>query len=129
MILLDTHAFIWLMTDPNRLSRHASSTIRRARRSGGIGLSAISLWEFAWLASRGRLQIVGTMESYLEEISSHIAVLPITAKVATLAVQFPASYPSDPCDRLIGATALAEGMALVTKDANMHNCKLLQTIW
>lgn len=129
MILLDTHAFVWLMTDPNRLSRDASSTIRRARRSSGIALSAISLWEFAWLASRGRLQIAGTMESYLDQISSHVAVLPITAKVAALAVQFPASYSTDPCDRLIGATALAEGMPLITKDANMRNCKLLQTIW
>lgn len=129
MILLDTHAFVWMMTEPNRLSRHASSAIRRAKRSGGIALSAISLWEFAWLASHSRVQIVGTVETYVGEISSHVAVRPITAKVAALAVQFPASYPNDPCDRLIGATALAEGMALVTKDASMHNCKLLQTIW
>ena len=129
MILLDTHAFVWMMTEPDRLSRHASSAIRRAKRSGGMALSAISMWEFAWLAAHGRLQIVGTVETYLEELSSRVAVLPITAKVAALAVQFPASYPNDPCDRLIGATALAEGMALITRDANMHNCKLLHTIW
>lgn len=129
MILLDTHAFVWMMTEPNRLSRHASSAIRRAKGSGGIALSAISLWEFAWLVSHGRVQIVGTVETYLGEIPSHVAVRPITAKVAALAVQFPASYPNDPCDRLIGATALAESMALVTKDANMQNCRLLQTIW
>ena len=129
MILLDTHAFVWMMTEPNRLSRPASSAIRGAKRSGGIALSAISLWEFAWLASHSRVQIVGTVETYLGEISSHVAVRPITEKVAALAVQFPASYSNDPCDRLIGATALAEGMALVTRDANMQNCKLLQTIW
>jgi PIN domain nuclease of toxin-antitoxin system len=49
--------------------------------------------------------------------------------VAALANQFPADYPSDPCDRLIGATALAEGMVLVTKDEEIRACKQLRTIW
>ena len=109
MILLDTHAFVWMMTEPNRLSRSASSAIRRANLSGGIALSAISFWEFAWLASRNRLRIEGTVETYLEEASLRFAIRPITAKVAALAVQFPASYPSDPCDRLIGAPHLRRG--------------------
>jgi len=83
----------------------------------------------AWLATHGRLQLTGTVEAYLEEISSRVAVLPITTKVAALANQFSADYSSDPCDRLIGATALAEGMVLVTKDANIRHCKQLQTLW
>ena len=52
-----------------------------------------------------------------------------TAKVTGLAHQLPANYSSDPCDRLIVATALAEGIALVTKDAKIRNCKPLSTIW
>lgn len=129
LILLDTHVLAWLIMEPSRLSRRANSTIRRANRAGGLAISAISLWELAWLASHGRIQVTGTVEAYVEGVSSRFAVLPITAKVAALAVQFPASYSNDPCDRLIGATALAEGMPLITKDTNMHNCKLLQTIW
>lgn len=129
MILLDTHVLVWLTTEPARLSRHAASAIRRANRAGGIAISAISLWELAWLATRGRLQVTGTVESYLDEISSRVAVRPITPKVAALANQFPLSYSSDPCDRLIGATALAEGMVLVTKDTNIRACRLLSTLW
>jgi PIN domain nuclease of toxin-antitoxin system len=49
--------------------------------------------------------------------------------VAALANQFPADYSSDPCDRLIGATALAEGMVLITKDMKIRDCKQLQTLW
>jgi PIN domain nuclease of toxin-antitoxin system len=129
VILLDTHALVWLAGDPRRLSRAAASAIRRAARSGGVAISAISLWELAWLATHGRIEMAGTVEAYLEEVSSRVAVRPITAKIAALANQLPADYSSDRCDRLIGGTALAEGIALVTKDANIRGCKEIRTIW
>jgi len=129
VILLDTHVLVWLTTEPAKLSKRASSAVRRASRAGGIGISAISLWELAWLASHGRLQLTGTVEAYLEEISSRVAVLPITPKVAALANQFSTDYSSDPCDRIIGATALADAMVLVTKDAKIRDCKQIQTLW
>jgi PIN domain nuclease of toxin-antitoxin system len=96
---------------------------------GGIGISAITLWELAWLASHDRLQLTGTLEAYVEEVSSRVAVLPLSPKIAALANQFPVDYSSDPCDRLIGATALAEGLMLVTKDRRIRDCKQLRTLW
>ncbi len=89
----------------------------------------ITLWEPAWLASHGRLEIPGTVEPYVEEVSSRLAIRPLTARGAVLANQLPPDYSTDPCDRLIGATALAEGIALVTKDSRIRNCKQLSTIW
>ncbi len=129
MILLDTHVLIWLASDPAKLSKKASDAIRSAPREGGIAISAISLWELAWLATHGRLSFAGTVEAFVEKISSRTAIRPITAKIAGLANQFPATYSGDPCDRLIGATALAEGLPLVTKDRNIRSCKQLQSIW
>ncbi len=129
MILLDTHVLVWLASDPAKLSRKASEAIRKASQESGIAISAITLWELAWLAVHGRLDIVGTVESFVERISSRTAIRPITVKVAVLANQLPATYSGDPCDRLIGATALAEGMVLVTKDRNIRNCKQVKTIW
>ena len=129
MILLDTHVLVWLTSEPAKLSKHANSVIRRASRGGGIAISAITLWELAWLARHGRLQPTGTVEAYLEEVSSRVAVLPITTKVAALANLFSTDYSSDSCDRIIGATALAEGIALVTKDGKIRNCKQIQTVW
>jgi PIN domain nuclease of toxin-antitoxin system len=129
VILLDSHVLVWLSTEPARLSKQARQAIRRASRSGGIAISAITLWELAWLVTHGRLEATGTVEAYLAEVSSRVAIRPLTAKIAVLANQLPHDYSSDPCDRLIGATALAEGIALVTKDARIRNCKQLQTIW
>jgi len=129
VILLDTHALIWLAGDPAKLSHNAREAIREASRETGLAICGITLWEVAWLATHQRLQITGTVESFVERISSRTAVRPITAKVAALANQFSDDYSQDPCDRLIGATALAEGMALVTKDANIRNCTQIRTIW
>lgn len=129
MILLDTHVIVWLASDPGKLSRKASDAIREASREGGTAISAITLWELAWLMTNGRLDISGTVEAFVEEIAARTAVRPITAKVAVLANQFPPNYPGDPCDRLIGATALAEGMPLVTKDRNIRSSRQVKTIW
>ena len=129
MILLDTHVLVWLTSEPAKLSKHANSAIRRASRGGGIAISAITLWELGWLASHGRLQPTGTVEAFLEAIASRVAVLPVTTKVAALANLFSTDYSSDPCDRIIGATALAEGIALVTKDERIRDCKQIQTVW
>ncbi len=100
--------------------------IRSSARQGGIAISAITLWE---LATHGRLNFAGTVDAFVEEISSRTAIRPITVKVAILANQLRANYSGDPCDHLIGATALVEALPLVTKDRNIRSCKQLQTIW
>jgi PIN domain nuclease of toxin-antitoxin system len=107
----------------------AAEAIRAAGQSGGLAISAITLWELAWLATYGRLDITGTADAFVEEISSRTAIRPITPRVAVLANQLPTTYSSDLCDRLIGATALAEGIALVTKDRTIRDCKQIKTIW
>ncbi|HXY79611.1 MAG TPA: type II toxin-antitoxin system VapC family toxin [Candidatus Bathyarchaeia archaeon] len=129
MILLDTHALIWFASEPAKLSENARRSIITAYQAGGIGVSAISLWEIAWLATHGRVAFTGTAESFVERISSHTSIRPITPRIALLANQFPDSYSSDPCDRIIGATALAEGIPLVTKDRNIRAYRGLKTIW
>ena len=129
MILLDTHVLIWLASEPSKLSRKASEAILRASAETGIAISAITLWELAWLATHDRLNIIGTTEAFVEQIASRTAIRPITAKIAVLANQLPTNYPGDPCDRLIGATALAEGIALITKDSKIQACKEIKTIW
>jgi PIN domain nuclease of toxin-antitoxin system len=131
LILLDTHVLVWLVTQDGRLSRPAASAIRRARSSDGIAVADISLWEIALLLATGILRAHGTVENVVNEFvtNSGALVQPITPEIAALATQFPDSYPRDPADRLIGATARANGLALVTRDERMHASPLLKTIW
>jgi PIN domain nuclease of toxin-antitoxin system len=131
MILLDTHALVWLAVQPRRLSRTAASAIRRAIGSGGFGIAAISLWELAMLYAQGRLRTAGTVQSALTELltSTGVSVRELTPEVAALAVHFPDDFPADPADRLIAATARAEGIPLITADTRIQKSALVRTIW
>ena len=129
MILLDTHTLIWLRAEPVKLSARASEAIRTARLGEGLAISAISLWELAWIATHGRLSFTGTVDSFVERITASIAIRPITAKIAVLANQLPSTFPGDPSERLIAATALDEGCVLVTKDRSIRNFQQIKTIW
>ena len=129
MILLDTHVLVWLAREPAKLSTAANDAIRAAGHGGGLAISAITLWELGWLATHGRLNIIGTVDDFVDEITSRTAIRPITPKIAVLANQFPSTYASDPGDRLIGATAMVEGIVLVTKDRSIRDFKQIKTIW
>jgi PIN domain nuclease of toxin-antitoxin system len=125
VILLDTHVLIWLLIAPEKLSSKARKAILTARKSGSLALSAISLWEIAWLAENKRIAIDVSVESFLKKCASWVEVLPITEAIAVRSVQFPDSYPKDPQHRLIGATAIVEGIRLLTNDAQIARSGLV----
>ncbi len=129
MILLDTHVLFWAVDNSKSLSRPAASAIRRARRHGGIAISAISVWELASLLARGRIRRYGTIESSLNLLIEGVVVLPITPEIAASAAQFPLDYPGDPADRIIGGTARVEGLTLVTRDERIRRSPLIKTVW
>lgn len=131
MMLLDTHALIWLVAEPKRLSRSAAASIGRAHETDGLGIASITLWELAMLFARGHLQATGTIETsiHLMVDMARVVVKSITPEIAALATQFPASYPADPADRLIGATARAEGLVLITRDRKIRDSNLVNTVW
>ena len=129
MILLDTHVLIWMASDPKRLSKKARAAIRDARQKTGVAVATITLWELAWLAENGRIQVVGSVESFVRDTVARVILQPITPEIAALAVQLPAGFPKDPADRLITATAMVGGAKLVTADERIRQAKVVQTIW
>ncbi len=129
--LLDTHVLIWLALEPKRLSKRATSGIRRAARRGGLGLASISLWEIAVLCARGIIKPRGTASTWTAQLLAETGagVVNITPTIAELATGFPAEFPRDPADRLIAATARAEGVTLITADERIAQSPLLETLW
>jgi PIN domain nuclease of toxin-antitoxin system len=129
VILLDSHVLIWAVADSRRLSKAAASAIRRARRGDGLAVSSITAYEVAWQIAAGRVQGFGTVEASVLRFLEGVTIRPITPEIAALATQFPEGYPRDPADRIIGATARAEGMTLVTRDEKIRRSPLLKTVW
>ena len=129
MILLDTHVLLWMASDPDRLSGKAREAIRDARQNTGVAVATITLWELAWLAQNGRIQILTSVESFVRETVARVILKHMSPEIAADAVRLPVAYPKDPADRLIGSTAIVEGMPLVTADQQIRRAKVVETIW
>lgn len=130
MILVDTHVVVWLALEPVLISKKARTVIEETRHSGqGLAISGITLLEIAQIESKGRIKLNSSLETFLSEVEARFVILPITGRVCVRAMRFPASYPKDPADRIIGATALVEGVPLVTADDDIRRSKALRTIW
>lgn len=130
MILLDTHVVLWLTSEPDRLSAKAKAAIEDSRNSGsGMAICDVSLLELATLVNKGRINLSISLESFLREIENRFTVLPIASSACARTMEFPASYPKDPADRIIATTALADGLTLVTADREIRRSKVVPTIW
>lgn len=126
MIVLDTHAWFWLVASPDRLSGPAVKAVDTSDR---VGVSAISCWEIAMLASKGRIEMDRPARQWLEDALTNTGtiLLPIEPAVAALAARLP--LHGDPADRLIVATAITNGAELVTKDEQIRASGLVVSIW
>lgn len=112
-LLLDTHVVHWWAAEPDRISRPARRVLKAADE---LLIAAISWYELAWLAERGRIAVDVPIRSWLEDLGTHLRTVGITPAIADSAASLPSSFPRDPSDRIIYATAIEHGVKLVTKD-------------
>ncbi len=126
--LLDTHALLWALTDPDRLSPRALEII--GDTGSALAVSAASAWEIATKHRLGRLgQADGLVAAYMKHLSRlGIDELPIAGEHALLAGGMAWDH-RDPFDRMIAAQAMIEGFPVVTKDRVLHDLDGIATIW
>ena len=114
MILLDTHAWIWLSSDPTRLGPQV-----REAPPGSLALSTISAWEVATKAAQQKLTLDRPVVEWVSaahrnhEIRSEAVSLSIAVRAGSLGAE---GFHGDPADRIIVATALILGCPLATVD-------------
>jgi PIN domain nuclease of toxin-antitoxin system len=115
---------------PAKISKNAKVAMDQARReNAGIAISDMTLLELARLSSTGQVHFNSSLEVFLSEVERRFVVLPMNARICVQAFDLPAGYPKDPADRIIGATALVEGLTLVTADRGIRDSRAFQTIW
>jgi PIN domain nuclease of toxin-antitoxin system len=122
VLLLDTHALIWLVMDSPRLGNLA-----RRRAARGAHVSAITFWELEMLSEAGRIQLGMTVSEARDVVlRTNITEVPIDGVIAMTAARI--SMHGDPGDRFIVATALTHGATLMTADSKIRSIKSLRTI-
>ena len=122
-LLLDSHALLWALTAPEKLSADAAREIAAA--ANNVWFSPASVWELEIKRAQGKLDLP---ESWLEAVErTRFAELPIRSHHATTAGRLPWHH-RDPFDRMLIAQALAEDLRLVTRDrlAAAYGVKLLE---
>jgi PIN domain nuclease of toxin-antitoxin system len=116
-VVLDSHVVHWWSAEPARISSAASKAIGNADE---LAVADISWFELAWLARHERIVVTIPISSWLGQLATHVRTIPVTPAIANTAVSLPSSFPGDPADRLIYATAIENGWQLVTKDQRLR---------
>ena len=126
-ILLDTHAFLWWVTDSTELSRRARRVI--ADGANEIYFSAASAWEIAIKSSLGRVTLPDEPEVFItaQLQENGFQVLPVQLHHALGVAALPAVH-RDPFDRLLVAQARTEQLAVLSRDARLARYSV-RVVW
>lgn len=124
-VLLDTHVVHWWSAEPKRVSKSARSALESADEHV---VAAISWYELAWLAQHERIVVSIPIRSWLQGLAAQLRTIGMTPAIADTAAALPASFPGDPADRLIYATAVEHGLKLVTKDRAIRDHDRLDSV-
>ena len=121
MILLDTHALLWLDSDSPQLGEQTRQVIQEAWQADQVAVSAISFWETAMLQQRGRIELATAPTIWRDDWqAAGLRELPLNGNIALAAVALK-DFHADPADRFITATALEQNALLISADQAILN--------
>lgn len=131
MIVLDTNALVFLLSNPKKLSKKAIDRIDAEIKNKDILVSSMSVWEIYLLVKKGKLDLSMDVDTWLNKIErlSFLNFVPVDNKIAAKSVALPEVIGNDPADRIIAATALLYGVPLISSDSRLLKFKGLRTLW
>ncbi len=131
MIVLDTHVWVWFVSNPERLSEKAAQAIHGAMEKRAIYISSISAWEVALLVAKKRLKLKMDVIDWISNCEKlpFFRFLPVDNGIVVRSVTLPKPLHKDPADRLIIATAITLGAPVVTQDEKLLNYPHAKTVW
>ncbi len=129
MIVLDTHVWIWWVSEPGRLSSRADAAIASARQ---VGICPISIWEISTKEAKGKLSLDRDLDVWVRQALARpgAVLLELSPEIAILAGKLgERGFHGDPADRMITASAMCHGVELVTKDQAIRAFDGVRTVW
>ena len=129
--LLDTHAWVWWVTEDRRLSRPARRAIEKAEARGALWLSLISVWEVAKKVEKGQLVLDRPVDDWLDLATVHhgLHLAELTPPVLVESCRLPPPFHGDPADQIIVATARTREAIIVTKDQRIRGYVHVRSVW
>jgi PIN domain nuclease of toxin-antitoxin system len=129
MIVLDTHALVWLAVSPERLGERARESIEG---EDGCAICTVSAQEIAFLVMRGRIQLDRPVARWITDVLRvhEVQALAPTVSIAVRAGSLDEdAFPGDPADRLIYATAVEHGARIASADRRLHAADPARVVW
>ena len=123
-LLLDTHIWLWTLSDPKRLGRRVLQQLKNEATE--LWLSPISTYEALTLHSKGRFEIDENLTEWLARATAGTREAPLTHEIALVARQLP--LHQDLADRILAATAEVLDLTLVTADERLLGLGTIRTM-
>ena len=129
--LLDTHAWVWWVTEDPRLPNTTQRTIERAATTDGLWLSLISVWEVAKKVEKGQLVLDRPVDDWLDAATTRpgLQLAELSPLVLLESCRLPQPFHGDPADQIIVATARDRDTVVVTKDRKIIDYVHVRSTW
>lgn len=129
--LLDTHAWVWWVTEDRRLSAAARRAIERGQSKGDLSLSLISVWEVAKKVEKAQLVLDRPVDQWLELAVARprLQLVELTRPILIESCKLPPPFHGDPADQFIVATARDRDATVVTKDERIRRYAHVRSVW
>ena len=129
--LLDTHAWVWWVTEDRRLSRPARLAIESAQAKDALWLSPISIWELAKKVEKGQLVLDRPLDEWLDlaTIQPGLQMTELARPVLVESCRLPAPFHGDPADQIVVATARDRNATIVTNSQAIRRYAYVRSVW